>query len=92
MHFESIVLGLMGPDDRDDFVFLEKTFGKLKPEKVGTTSNLVGLGNFIEKTIFMVNGISPDEVTEEPRFRNLLEPVNVLNIIQLGYVKSTDCN
>lgn len=84
MHFKSIILGLVGSDYGNNFIFFKKAFGKLKSKKVRASPDLIRFGySMIKKTIFMVNRICPDKITKESRLGNLFESIDILNIVQL---------
>jgi hypothetical protein len=75
-------------DDGDYFIFLEKTFGQLKSKEVRTTSYLIGLCYFLKGAIFIVNRISPDEITKKSRLGYFHDSINALNIINLKSLKN----
>lgn len=87
MHFESVILCLMCPYDRNDFILFKKLFGQLKAEEIGTSSDLIGFCNFLASAILIVDRIGPHEITKQARLGHFLDPINILNVVQLKLSK-----
>lgn len=83
MHFETFILSLMRPDNRNDFIFFKKVFGQLKSKKVGTASDFIGFCDFLKCAILVIDRISPNEITEQSSFGYFLDSINIFDIFEL---------
>ena len=88
MHFEALILGLVGSDDWNNFIFFEKAFGQLKSKEVRTASDFIGLGYFLQSAIFVVNRIGPYKITKKSRLGYFHDSVDALNIVNLKSIKN----
>lgn len=73
----------MSPDHRNDLVLLKELLHQVVPEEVRTPPHLVVLYQGLTGPRFAVHGISPHKIAEQSCFRNLSEPVDLLDVIEL---------
>ena len=82
MHFETFSLHLVASEDAHQSVFTKEFFYRLFAKIVGAFPLLV-LSEYTLLRSFILHRIRPHQVTEESIQRNLLKPVNLVDVLQV---------
>jgi hypothetical protein len=80
----------VGSDDRKYSVLFEEVFAEFCAEEVGASSHIVAFDEAVALTGFRVDGVSPNEVTEESCFGYLSEAIDAFDIFELRLQGVTD--
>lgn len=54
----------MSSNDGHNFGFVKEPFGQLESKKIGAASIFVVFGQFLTGSIFIIDGIGPDQITK----------------------------